>query len=99
MVRAKKKLLAEHAEPARIAFFYGIDPYRLTRSQRRGLLWNIPRLQAEETLRDMAAKTGRMTADLLHRLVHQATGDEAQADQARFEFLAAQLRAGATPET
>lgn len=76
-----------HARDADIAFWFGVDPYSLSDEQRMGLLANMSRVQAQSILHQ-----GNYSAtdyENVYRLTLQATGDEAQARQARAAALEA----------
>lgn len=82
--RAKKK----YADDARLAYWYGLDPFRLTREQRLGLLLNLPAVQAQRKLFEglPASMDPREVADL----VLLATGSERQAAAAAEQRILAQ---------
>lgn len=75
----KKKAVSRHSkDSARIARFYGISPFSLSRQQRRVLLSNLEPLQAEEILRE----NGGLKADSIKALTLLATGDKKAAEKA-----------------
>lgn len=60
-----------------------------------GLLASIPSVLAQRRLD--AGDTAHLTTEAFRRLVLEATGSEAAADEATRRRLAAQMRAGVTP--
>lgn len=64
---------------ARLARFYGINPYGLTAGQKLALERQMDGVWAEEQLRDHG---GQVDADTLRRLLLLATGDEDAAEDA-----------------
>lgn len=74
-------LRVANEEMAKLAYWYKIDPYRLTAQQRIGLIQNLPVVQAQQRLAD-----GNFSAtdyEGVYRLVKLATGCEKQAREAR----------------
>ena len=59
----------------------------------------MPQLQAVRMIRELRLRPDvQLTADAVHDLVLQATGDREQAEEAWKSRVAAQLRAGQTPQ-
>jgi hypothetical protein len=54
-------------------------------------------MEARRQLRALAVSAVSVSADTLHRLVRQATGDERLADKVKAEHQLAEMRAGRTP--
>ena len=80
-----------HATNADIAFWFGVDPFRLGEDERAGLLFNMGRVHAQSILHH-----GNYSAtdyENIHRLTLLATGDEEQARQARATALDAYVDA------
>lgn len=80
---------------ARVARFYGVDPFRLTPLQRLALSENVLPLWAEEVLRE---RGGGLSNVEVYELTRLATGSEEAAQDARSRRISEELRAGKTPE-
>lgn len=63
-----------------------------------GLWANIPRLKAQRILDSPPYSQARCNADRLYDLVLLATGNREAAETASRRYMAAELRAGQTPE-
>jgi hypothetical protein len=82
---AGEGLRAGAAELADLAFWYGMDPWKLTPTQRIALYNNLPRVKAQNTL-----ESGNFSATDyrgVYNLVLLATGDEKAASKARADAM------------
>lgn len=61
-------------ELAEVAFWYGIDPFSLTEDQRSGLMANLPRVQAQQTIH--SGSYSPTDYRFIHDLFFLATGDK-----------------------
>lgn len=80
-----ERLRIIHADMAKVAYWYKIDPYQLSQQRRHGLLMNLPVVQAQQRVAD-----GNFEAtnyEHIYELVKLATGDEAKARKARTASL------------
>ena len=74
---------------ARIAFWYKLDPWKLSLSQRQGLYLNIPAVRAEGTLYDIASNNP--TSETVFSLVRDAAASKQEADRTIMAIAAKQL--------
>lgn len=71
----------EHDRAAELAFWYGLDPWQLSDEQKLGLLVNLPKVQAQETLH--RGDYDPVDYAFIYDLVLLATGDRKRAVKAR----------------
>lgn len=76
---------------AELAFWYNVDPYRLTHSQRVGLRGNLYRMQAQSRLHH--GNFDPTDYEGMYSMVLLATGDEQQAVRARGQAMEALINA------
>jgi hypothetical protein len=69
----------------------------MTKVQKLGYLENMRRLQAKRTRERLEFSQVKLSVDGLYNLILAETEDEAQAEKAARDYMAAQLRAGKTP--
>lgn len=82
---AAAALQAETRDLADVGFWYGLNPYRLTRRQRLALRLNLGRVKAQHVLQ--MGNYDAMDYKGVYNLVMLATGDDRQAVAARAEAI------------
>lgn len=83
-----------------LAAYPGLDPANLKNLSTPFLLGLWQRIPQVEAIRELATRraAGRLTTDRLYHLVLAETGDRNEAERAAIAYMAAQMRAGQTPE-
>ncbi|TWU22449.1 hypothetical protein Pla52o_35050 [Novipirellula galeiformis] len=73
------------ADESEIAFWYGINPWQLSETERAGLLANIHRVKAQDTLH--RGDFDPTDYAYIHDIVMLATGDKDKANKARSDAM------------
>lgn len=73
------------AQDAALAFWYGINPFELSKEQRTGLLANLDTMKAQDTLH--GGNFNPADPERVYNLVLVATGDERLAVRARGDAM------------
>lgn len=79
------RIRQKHTSLADIAFWYGIDPFKLTETRQLALIANLPRVQAQDTLH--AGRYDSTDYRGVFSLVLLATNDIKQAEAAQAAAL------------
>lgn len=92
------KLKSKWHYRSEVAFWYnGISVENLSDEEVKLLHDQLPKLKAQKELEERKARAD-IDGDRVYSLLIEATGDEELADKTRANYLAAQMKAGLTPE-